>query len=242
MNRRQFLRLTLVLALPLMILGVVLALTLYPRELRYNVLCMDQHSREFCHWVSDTPRSSGGSTIFGFHHPSFHGAVIDVGVYADGPRLVGAVVEEAVAEASFDLDVEYEEMVERVQGIVGRRAIIALGASLDRWHFDTSNNLGFVCGNLSFYDNPLFGVEGPNRVSAWCGGPEWRARITFSPDDAGRAMLSRLRTSAIEMAQDLRFEFWAHYVISALLPVALFLLASLVIWLFLRAVSYVRAG
>lgn len=240
MTLSKYKRLCLVLVLPLLAAGWICAHAAWPYYPYQNVLCQPFLGSENCRPVGrpedsfyKSIKKEGDKDWFDIWTYDEHSPTSTF-AEASGRFVGGAVITDATTFLGQPQEVE--DFMKR--NLIGKNAIVHLGIPTESARSSTVN-----ATTVLLYCNDLhYGTE-PGNYSASCFGNGWSGPVSFRVDSGpSRPMLDALQKDVWKLVEEKKSDFrlwqWVMYPIF----VYGFLALSLVCWLAMRAVRFVRAG
>lgn len=239
MTFRKYLRLFLVSVLPLLLLGLVVSVIVFPYSRNASVLCIPGIDFSDCHSFSGENRNRNFEDYLRKQHDAWFDIDVDeTMVYLDD-YIQGSGVSVLEAEV---VDVIPVTTLERSTSEIapmlsGRTAWIGLGASDGVRSRVDATDAQLWCNQLEY-------LPEVNHYSSYCSGKDWVANVKFTVPVDGRdyRLLQGLRSEIETTRRDRQWGLALYCLIVVPMFVYAFLLVSGIIWLVAKAVSYVRNG
>jgi hypothetical protein len=230
-------RLCLVLVVPLLVAGYVCARIAWPFDRYVNILCAPFLNSENCRPVGP-PEGE-----FYKHVMKDAPAWFSVNPTSRDFKSYIYPIAEASARMEFGEILAAEayaghgpEVTAFMHNLVGKSAVFQLGvADKKRQSMVDIDPVFLYCHTLTF------GSE-PGTYTADCYGEGWGGPITFRADRASRIMLDSLNTSIEKKISDTRSEYRWFQIVMYPIFIYGFLILSLLWWLTVKAVRFVKRG
>ena len=238
MNKRKFLRLFMVLFIPLLILGIVVGNIIFNRsgEQFARILCTPDYSGEHCRSVGEL--DGKWHRQLKSEYPAWFDVLkrdYDESSYLHNfimasTRVLPDVQIIAVHYDGFDADAK-----SFMNYSVGRRAIVKLGIDKEEKSFISEDTPIIYCYSLTFEAK-----EG--EYTSYCFGDGWGAGFTYRAIGASRDNLEKLLASINQIEDSRRREYNIYRVVMYPIFIYLFILISFISWIFVKAVRFVKNG
>ncbi|WEA23718.1 hypothetical protein [Pseudomonas juntendi] len=235
MNLKKYKRLCVVVFLPLLIIGVLGSLLFWPYPKSAVYYC-EARNEEYCRNGGEL--GSHISEIIKSQQPSWFPITISTENSLD-PIYVFFGSFRTVHSAEVIKTVTYvghsQAATDFMNGLIGRTVSIFLGPPEGGKSVVTERNALLYCNDLTFEL-----VSGTYTSRCW--GDGWGGPITFSVEDASqdRNMLDQLKVEIDRKIKDMRIYHIIYMIVVYPIFFYGFLLLSLLYWLGIQAVRYIR--
>lgn len=240
MTFRQYRRLLIVLALPLLGIGILLAKFVYPYDGLQTFMCERRSMTE--DWCR--PTGELGEQLFE-HIKATQPAWFDIqpSAYKEGAPyqllFMGSrrIISNALITSVTPFAGQGPDAAAAMQKLVNRTAIVNLGIVGK----ETSYEIG-EGGLVGLYCNSLSLENAPRNYEANCYGEGWSGPVRFTTQGADQTMLDGLKADVDAREGEQRRDYRLYQIVTYPLLLYAFLIVSAVTWLIARATRYVRAG
>lgn len=237
MTLGKFKRLFIVLLIPLLLFGYLSTLLIFPYEKYAYITCAPFFGIENCREVGD-PDSSLHKSVKSEYPRWFE---VNIGKY-DGEAFLQNVIQasgrafgNALVVSAFPFNGSPASAALAMQSLAGQSAIVHLGTDSTTKSAVLNSELNLFCNNLNFT-----GV--PGEYVSNCYGENWGGPVTYRLSGNEQKQLDKLQSSINEEVDKRQSDYNLYRVITYPIFVVIFLMVSFFIWLFARAIKFVKNG
>lgn len=242
MTRKKFIRIFIVSFIPLLILGFVFAKTVATYDPYAYITCAPFQLSgvtldENCRSVGDPDGPLHKSVRS--EHPSWFD-IMEPRYDADAPlhnfitgsqRIINQV-EIVDASPFFGYG---KDVAEYMKSLTGKKAILQLGIPGNERSVIIDNGISSLyCNNLNFEDTP-------GLYMSQCYGNGWGGPIVYHVSDLDRPKMDELKSGIEKIISERESDYFLYRIIIYPLFIYVFLLISLLIWIFRKAVRFVNS-
>lgn len=237
MTLGKFKRLFIVLLIPLLLAGYVSTLFIFPYEKYAYITCAPFLEIENCREVGD-PGSSFHKSVKNEYPQWFD---VNIGEY-DGEAFLqnfiqasGRVFGNALVVSASPFNGNPASAALAMQSLAGQSAIVHLGKDFTTKSTIRNSGLNLSCNDINFTD-----VAG--EYVSNCYGENWGGPVTFRLSGSEQQELDKLKISVKKEVDKRQSDYNMYRVVTYPIFVIIFLIVSLIVWIFARAVRFVKNG